>query len=170
MKKDFKCYAFYQGAYLGFGLIALTTVFYIYNSLQLLPTWNMYSVLYIVMLFAYSIYCSAVFYRKTTNKIYVFRQYFTISFLILAVALMCSKIYMYILYNTMDSTLLLEYAEYTYNKHNVDMTHYSFDQWLTVIKGNFKALNQLQEYVFSLIPCTLYSAIISLLMKFNHNS
>ena len=169
MKKDVKYYAFYQGAYLGFGLIMLTTALYMYDSLQLLPKWNMYSILYIVMLFTYSVYFSVVFYRKKLNKTYVFKQYFTVSFLMLAVALMCSKIYVVILYNTIDSNLLLEYAEYTYKTYNIDVMDYSFDQWLTVIKSNFKPLNQFQEYVFSLIPCTLYSAIISLLMKFNYH-
>ena len=169
MKKDFKYYAFLKGTYLGFALIILTTVFYIYDSLQLLPTWNVYSVLYVITLFAYSIYCVCIFCRKKTNSTYIYKQYFTVSFLILAVALFFSKIYIFILYSIVDSNLLLEYADYTYEKHHVEMMNYSCDQWFSVVQGNFKLLNQLQEYVFSLIPCTLYSAIISLLMKFNYN-
>ncbi len=169
MKNDFKYYAFLKGTYLGFGLVLLTTVFYIYDSLQLLPTWNTYSIVYVIVLFAYSIYWVFIFCKKNTHNTYIFKQYFTFSFLILAVALFCSKMYIFVLYNIIDTNLLSEYAEHTYKKHHADIINYSFDQWYSLIQVNFKLLNQLQEYVFSLIPCTLYSAIISLLMKFNNN-
>tara|TARA_B100000427_G_C15452832_1_gene570367 strand:- start:659 stop:1168 length:510 start_codon:yes stop_codon:yes gene_type:complete len=169
MKNDFKYYAFLHGAYLGFGLMILATLFYVYDSVQLLPTWTLYSVIYIIVLFTYSICAVLIFCRKKINSRYIFKQYFTISFLILAVALFFSKMHMFILYNIVDSNLLLDYADYTYSKHQMDIANYSFEQWFSVIKVNFKLLNQLQEYVFSLIPCTLYSAIISLLMKFNYN-
>ena len=72
------------------------------------------------------------------------------------------------LYLILDHNLILEYAYYTYDKHNVVNMDYSFEQWLKFVKQNFTFSMQLQEYVFSLIPCTLYSAIISLLIKMNH--
>ena len=168
MKKDFQYYSFIQGGILGLILLVITTMFYICDSHSLLPAMNIYSICFFTSLFMYSCYALIKFSKQYCVIQYNFKIYFSISFLLLAIALLISRIYIVILYNIIDINLITEYFTYTHQQHNIDLIGYSDDDWLELVQKNFSFLGQLQSYVFSLIPCTLYSAIISLLMKINH--
>ena len=48
---------------------------------------------------------------------------------------------------------------------NVHDGEYLMQDWENTVLAHFTFLKQIQSYVFTLIPCTLYSAIISLLIK-----
>jgi len=168
--RDIQCYSFVHGMFLGLILILLTTIFYVFDSYLILPRLGFYSLLFLFILFIYS-FCAVInFVNKKIMVQYRFKDYFTIIFLILAQALFFSKTYVLVLYLMIDRSLISEYACYTYEQHNVINMGYSFDTWLDLVKQNFKFSMQMQEYVFSLIPCTLYSAIISLLIKINRTS
>ena len=67
--------------------------------------------------------------------------------------------------DTLENSLVEEYIQYTYLKNDIATQGYSFDSWSDVVEGYFSFPKQMQSYIFTLIPCTLYSSIISLLMK-----
>ena len=168
MKHYIQSYSFKHGIYLGSYLILFTTIFYLYNAKLLLPRLGLYSILFVIILLGYSI-CVLLNFSKT-HKLnhYDFKAYFTVCFLILAIALLFSKIYIYILYVICDPNLIKDYSLYIYETNNIVSSGYSLDEWIQLVKNNFHFFKQMQDYVFTLIPCTLCSAIISLLMKINH--
>ena len=103
-------------------------------------------------------------------NVYNFKYYFSICFLVMCTALLCSGIYIYFLYNFIDHDLIIQYANFEYSKCLASsVCNISFEECLEIYQNNyFSIYGQFQAYVFSLIPCTLYSAIISLLMKINY--
>ena len=164
MKKEYSYFVIYHGFILGFVLIAITTFFYIQNSTYLLPGFNLFSTIYLVLLVFFSFFSLRIFVKQHIQHNYNFRTFFSICFLIMLVGTFLSKMYLSLLYN-FDNNLMLEYVDYTYSMQKKINPTYSIQDWENTVSVHFTFFKQIQSYVFTLIPCTLYSAIISLLIK-----
>jgi hypothetical protein len=165
MKKRIKKYAFSQGTYLGLILLLFMNIFYFHNSASIMPGFNTYSILFMLILLIYPIISIYNFHFSKTKNI--FKDYFSTAFIIMFTGLLITTLYSYFLYNWIDGDLINHYVDLQHDKclknPNCDM---SFEESLLLYKNKyFSIAGQLQSYVFALIPCTLYSAIISLLMK-----
>jgi len=162
MEKEILSYSFVYGGFLGLCLVLLTTIFYLFDSTSILPYLNIYSIIFFLFIIVFSFFALLNF--NTSNKLIVFKTYFSISFLILCVALLISRVYFYVLYNLLDPNLIIDYVA-LYSSRFPEHTHHMSINYNDIIKSNFTLGVQLQAYVFSLIPCALYSAIISLFIK-----
>ena len=164
MEKKYNYFVIYHGVILGLFLIAITTFFYIQNSTYLLPGFNLFSIIFLLVLLLFSFFSLRIFVKKHIQHNYHFRTFFSICFLIMLVGTFLSKMYLFLLYN-FDNKLMLEYVDYTYSMQKNLNPEYSVQDWANTVSGHFTFLKQIQSYVFTLIPCTLYAAIISLLIK-----
>ena len=75
-------------------------------------------------------------------------------------------LYTLFLYNIIDPTLILDYAELisslqVYKDPSVDNS----DALYLLYLQNFSLKNQFNAYIFSLMPCGLYSTLVSLFFK-----
>ena len=71
-----------------------------------------------------------------------------------------------VLYNVIDQTLISDYVEFMNTKKDIYLySGHTLESYREMISHSYSVKMQFQSYVFSLIPCTLYSAVISLLMK-----
>ncbi len=170
MKKDIQYYSFIEGCYLGIVLCLLTIIAYFVDTKLLLPTTNLYSVLFLIIQFAYAFYSVKKACLKFDVTIYDFKYYFSICFLLLCVALFLYSVLFYFLYNVFNNNLISAFISFEYSKCiQISSCNMSLDDFYQTYLGDyFSMYGQFQSYVFSLIPCTLYSAIISLLMKIKH--
>ena len=166
MKQIIRNYAFLQGLYLGCFLIFITTIFYMYDENTILPTFNIYSFVFMLILFSYPIIVLKTI--KIPIEHSIFKNYFSICFLIMFFARFLTALYFYILYNFLDSELIIKYVSFQYDSCLIDPDcDQSFEDLLDWFQNNYFTISgQLHSYLFSLIPCTLYSAIISLCMKY----
>ena len=165
MKKRIKKHAFSQGTYLGLFLLLIMNIFYFSNPESIMSGFNTYSILFMLVLLIYPVISIYNFDFPTTENI--FKDYFSTSFIIMLTALLITTFYSYLLYNFIDCDLINQYVDLQYDtcikNPNCNM---SFEESLLMYKNDYFSISgQLQSYVFALIPCTLYSAIISLLMK-----
>ncbi|MAQ31588.1 MAG: hypothetical protein CMD26_02495 [Flavobacteriales bacterium] len=170
MKKDIQYYSFIEGCYLGIVFCLLTIIAYSIDTKLLLPTTNLYSVSFLIAQFSFAFYSVKKSYVKFNVTRYDFKYYFSICFLLLCVALFFSSVLFYFLYNVFNSNLISDFISFEYSKcTQLTSCNMSIDDFYQTYLGDyFSMYGQFQAYVFSLIPCTLYSAIISLLMKIQH--
>ena len=165
MDQEIKKYSFKEGFYLGFTLILIITFFYFLDSKILTTQFNIYSCVFILLLLLFPI-ISIYKYNFTDSKA-IFKNYFSICFLVMCTSLFYVTCYFYLLYNFIDHNLIQEYVETKYLQcfSNPDC-NISFEDYLALYKNDYFSLSgQFNAYVFSLIPCTLYASIISLLIK-----
>ena len=167
MKKEIKIFSLKYGLFLGFILLIVNTSFYLYNSKLLLPAINEYTITCILIVIMYSIYSLFNFKSIFRDLDFSFKTRFSICFLILCIATWIVKMCDFVLYNYINPELISEYAHYMYILQNSEEMGYDYDIWMGMMNNNFTLLNQIQAYVFGLIPCTLYSAIISLCVRNN---
>ena len=166
MQKELRNYAFRNGCYLGVLFIFLTIIFYLFDSNALLPEINMYSVFFYGFLLIFPIYSIKRFKLILSIQQHSFKELFSIGFLILALSLFISMLQTIVLYNVIDQTLISDYVEFMNTKKDIYLySGHTLDSYREMISHSFSVKMQFQSYVFSLIPCTLYSAVISLLMK-----
>jgi hypothetical protein len=165
MNQEVKKYSFFQGIYLGCALILVITFFYFFDSTSIVPQFNIYACVFMFLLLIFPII--SVYKYPFIESGRVFKNYFSICFMVMCIALLFTTCYLYFLYNYIDNNLIQEYVEMQYAQclSNPDCT-ISFEESLTFYKDDYFSMSgQFHSYVFSLIPCTLYSSIISLLIK-----
>tara|TARA_Y100000589_G_scaffold177056_1_gene167863 strand:- start:19492 stop:19974 length:483 start_codon:yes stop_codon:yes gene_type:complete len=156
MDKKIYEHALFNGAKFGFFCICWTSFFYVLNSKNILPQPSFYTVSLLLFMILFSFIVTYIF---KYSSFFSFKTYFSICFLFLAISLIILRVYYFLLYNYFDPHLISEYFEFYIT---------NFDDYIIGDKNNFMKnfsfLKQLQAYVFSLIPCALYSALISLLV------
>jgi len=165
MDQEIKTYSLFKGICLGFTLILTITVFYVFDSKSIIPQLNTYSCVFMFLLLIFPI-ISVYKYPFIASK-HTFKNYFSISFIVMCIGLLFTTFYFYFLYNFIDRNLITEYTETQYVKCLSDPEcNISFKESLKMYKDDYFSISgQFHAYVFSLIPCTLYSSIISLLIK-----
>ena len=167
MDNKIRNYSFINGMFLGLILILIITSHYLYSSESILPLFNSCFYSSLIVLFLYSISALRYVQLSMIEYDFSFKLCFSIVFLILATALFFMSLYYYVLYNFIDKNLLNQYVTYQYDiclrSPDCDM---SFELYFQFYQNkHFSFYGQIQQWIFSLIPCTLYSAIISLFMK-----
>ena len=165
MDNDIKKYSFKEGIYLGSSLILLISIFYCFDSKNIIPQYNIYSIVFMLILLGFPFFSVYKYPYELSNT--VFKSYFSICFLVMSISLLITTIYFYFLYNLIDPSLINQYTEIQYEKCQLhpDCSS-SFEEIFEFYKYDYFSISsQLHSYVFSLIPCTLYSSIISLLIK-----
>ena len=165
MDQEIKKYSLKEGFYLGCTLILIITFFYFLDSTILIPQFNTYSCVFILLLLIFPII--SIYKYNFIDLKPIFKNYFSICFLVMCTSLFCTTSYFYLLYNFIDTNLIQEYAETQYLQcfSNPDCD-ISFEDYFSLYKNDYFSLSgQFNAYVFSLIPCTLYASIISLLIK-----
>ena len=163
MKKENRNYSIIKGIYLGVLLILITIIFYAFDSDKIIPRGSSYSIFCLICLLFYPVFflyrLKPIFFTSKP----IFKVYFSTSFLILSTALFLMTLFSYFLYNFIDTNLIFDYVEYQYNSTKF---HSSFETCLVMYQNEYFSMSgQFQSYIFSLIPCILYSALISLLIK-----
>lgn len=149
-----------QGLFLSLFLIVLTLVFYFF-----LPEF-----LHKGVSFPIIFYCLLFFYPPLVIKLLlpaltIYKQVFSIAFLILFVALFFYMIFTLLLYNVINQNLITDFVDskMTYMLNN-EVDDSSKELVYDSLMNNFSIKSQFNSYIFSLIPCVLYSSLISLLL------
>ena len=130
-----------------------------------MPILNIYSFIFMFLLLIFPIIVIHRFPVKNHEN--TFKNYFSICFIVMCVALFISTSYLYLLYSYIDQDLIDQYVKIQYEKCiSNPKCNISFEESSHLYKNHYFSISgQFQSYVFSLIPCTLYSSIISLLIK-----
>ena len=167
MEIKIRNYSFFRGVLLGFIIVLMTTIIYVYSPALHLSKTNstFYLTLFTLVLCPIMILKYMQFHM--TQYAYSFKLCFSIIFLIIATALLLIYLYYYIVYNFVAIDLFNELICYQYEmclaSSDCDM---SLEAYMQFYKDKyFSFYGQIQQWIFSLIPCTLYSAIICLFMK-----
>ena len=167
MLLEYRKLSFFSGVILSFLLCLITIGFYLFEPNRLHETF-FYPVVFYCFLFLFPIF---VVKKKIKIKNSVFKDYFSIIFLILSIAIFGHMLFTLLLYNVIDQQLITHFVD-------IKMTDYinlinqgeilgsdSENQIYNSLLVNFSVKSQFNSYIFSLIPCVLYSALISLLFK-----
>ena len=166
MLSSVKKYSVVCGFILSCILILMSLIFYLADPSSLNKS-NLYKLLFYLFILIFPLAFTLNKYSHFDN----FKSYFTILFLSQAIAIFFHMIFVLIIYKLIDGNLFEEYVNI--NAENLSNSkdnffpnnfHHSKDYRQGLIDSfNFK--NQLNSYIFSLLPCIVYSALISLLLK-----
>ena len=184
MQKDTIRFSIYCGLVLASLLVFVTTFIYAYNSDLMLFSFgvlkpllwvgsvlNLYAIIWYVVILCFPLICLLKFIVTNYSKVYVFKDYFSIIFLILCVSLFIYTIYTVGFYIFIDNNLMINNNNYiimSLGESSIDSS-----QLYDIFMNAFTLKSQIQLYVFALIPCIIYSTIISLLVSLfrkKHNS
>jgi hypothetical protein len=176
MQKDTIRFSIYCGLILASLLVFITTFVYAYDSDLMLFSFgllkpllwvggvlNLYAVIWYVVIFFFPIICLLKFISINYIGVYVFKDYFSIIFLILCTSLFIYTIYTVGFYILIDNSLMINNDNYiimSLGENSIDSSPL-YDIFLNA----FTLKSQIQLYVFALIPCILYSTIISLFVS-----
>ena len=164
MKKKILYFSCKSGILLGFLLALITFFFFNYDAYQLMPHYNVYYVCFYITFLIFPIIISFLF-LKQHQKI-GFKDLFSIIFLILCNSIFIHTIFTWLLYNLIEPNLIIQYADYMLDKiSSSQIESIDLDNVYSNLLSSFSLTNQLHSYVFFLIPCILYSTILSLFMK-----
>ena len=167
MLLEHRKFGFFNGILLSVLLCLITFCFYLFDSDKLHETLIYPTFFYCVLL----LFPIIILKKKYSIEKHFFRDCFSIVFLIQSIALFGFMIFTLLLYNVVDNQLIAHFVD-------VKMTDYS--NIVNQVEGldtnlesnfhdsllmNFSIKSQFNSYIFSLIPCVLYAALISLLFK-----
>ena len=110
MKKKILYFSLYSGAVLGFLLSLITFFFYYYDSCQLIPQLNSYYLCFYVTTLIFPILICYLFFSK--QKEFLFRELFSVIFLILSTSILIHTLFTWFLYNLIEPNLIIQYADY----------------------------------------------------------
>ena len=150
-----KKYALYNGFLLGLILCFLTLFFYFLYPKILFETTS-HSAIFIAIFLFFPLLMTF----KKNDIIYTFKEYFSIVFLVLSVSSLMYSLFTIILYNILENNVVGIYG--LLPSVFFDLKLDNDNQYFI---HSFTLLSQLNSYVFWLIPCILYSALISLWKK-----
>ena len=166
MLNSVKKYSVVCGFVLSCILILTSIIFYLVDPSNLNKN-NSYKLFFYLFIMIFPLVFALNKYSHFDN----FKSYFTILFLSQAISIFFHMIFVFIIYRLIDENLFEEYVNinaenFSDSKDNFfsNNLHYNKDYRQDLIDSfNFK--NQLNSYIFSLLPCIVYSALISLLLK-----
>ncbi len=150
-----KKYALYNGFLLGLILCILTLFFYFLYPKILFETTS-YSTIFIFIFLLFPI----LMIFKNFDIIYTFKEYFSIVFVVLSVSSLIYSFFIILLYNILENNVVGIYGLLPSVFFDLKL-----DDDSNYFIHSFTILSQLNSYVFWLMPCILYSALISLFKK-----
>tara|TARA_B100000287_G_C20288111_1_gene644798 strand:+ start:150 stop:662 length:513 start_codon:yes stop_codon:yes gene_type:complete len=167
MLLEYRKLSFIGGVILSFLLSFITTLFYLFDSDKLHETLFYPGFFYCILL----LFPIIVLIQKIKTKNYIFKDIFSIVFLMLSVALLGHMLFTLLLYNIIDKHLVVHFIDVKMTEY-VNLIHQGGvlspdleNDIYNSLLVNFSIKSQFNSYIFSLIPCVLYSALISLLFK-----
>ena len=95
--------------------------------------------------------------------LFKFKDVFSVIFLGFASATFLYSLFTWVLYALIDSSVIDVYVDVMMEKVNQNRDIYPKEMNKDYFAQNFEFMNQLNAYVFFLIPCVLYSALIALI-------
>ncbi|MBF25992.1 MAG: hypothetical protein CMP49_05725 [Flavobacteriales bacterium] len=150
-----KKYALIHGFFLGILLCILTVICYFFYPDMLFNS-TYHSTIFVVIFLMFPVLMLFINY----NNSFTYKEYFSIVFLVLSVASLLYSCFTFLLYNNLANNIVGVYGllpsaffDFNNNYNNQYFLH------------SFSIKSQLNSYVFWLIPCVLYSALISLLKQ-----
>ena len=159
MLKIYRNYALIKGVYLGALLCFFTLFFYFFDQSILFSKSHSISLLCVIVLFPlYVLY-------DVPSPLYRFKDIFSVIFLTLASASFLYVICTFILYNFINLNHKIHGLTGLIFAVDLDAFVFGNQEFSHDWVHQFSFTAQFNSYIFWLMPCTLYSALISLLMK-----
>jgi len=149
-------YAVKMGAFLGVSLFFVTLFLYFFSKYILFET-RCHSVIFLAIVLIYTVYLL----MQQNVGLSTFKEFFSVIFLFLVSAYFIYALFTYFLYDLSDLDVIGVYGLLPAVQLSSDILDLNNNEGL----HDFSLKSQLNSYIFSLIPCTLYAALISLLMK-----
>lgn len=167
MLLEYRKLSLISGLILSFLLCIITICFYLLDSNKLHET-LFYPVFFYCVLLLFPL---IVLKQKINIQISTFKDCFSVIFLILSVALLGHMLFTLLLYNVIDQHLVTHFVDvkmrdyiHIVNQGKVLDAELENDIYNSLLI-NFSIKSQFNSYIFALIPCVLYAALISLLIK-----
>ena len=161
MLLEHRNYAFINGLLLGL-IYSCVTIFLYFLDVNMLFSGLFYPLFFWFFFLLFPIYVI----RKSSIVLSTFKEIFSIVFLLFVVATFIYSSFTWVLYNLIDPSIINLYVDIMLeNISNQPLNNYPQELNESLFIHNFSFRNQLNAYIFFLIPCVLYSFIISLIMK-----
>ena len=167
MLLEYRKLSFGSGVVLSFLLCFITMLVYLFDSDKLHET-LFYPVVFYCVLLSFPVF---VLKQQIKSKISIFKDCFSIIFLMLSIALLGHMLFTLLLYNVIDQHLVTHFIDVKMTEYiniinkgkilDADLENDIYNSLLI----NFSIKSQFNSYIFALIPCVLYAALISLLFK-----
>ena len=155
MSVEYRNYAFNRGIVMGFALCLITIFFYFFDY-NLLFQGRIHAVSFFIV---FSLFPILIVLQKTISMS-TFKDYFSVLFLILATSSLVYTFFTYLLFNSLSENVV---GVYGLLPSLLILPEDGLELGFPV--NDFSIFSQLNSYIFWLMPCTLFSSIISLLMK-----
>ena len=156
-------FAINNGILLG-SIYCLMTLGIYFIDVNLLFSGIVFPFLFWFFFFLFPIY---VLIRNKLNLI-SFKDFFSVLFLVFVIGNLLYSLFSWFLYNILDPNLIILYGDVMLeNMLRDSVTILQNEQELSsqYFAQNFSIKSQINAYVFFLIPCAIYSFLISFLMK-----
>ena len=160
MVLEHRKYAIKNGLFFGLGYVIISLLFYFFDK-TLLYAGNTYSICFWALFLLFPIYLI----KNNNFELSNFKDFFSIIFLSFALAMFILLVFKWVLHNIIDPGLTDVYVNIMIEKVNQNPELAVNDMDEEYFANNFELKNQINAYVFFLIPCALYSAIISLIIS-----
>ena len=151
-------FALRNGFLLGLLYCFVVVLFYFLNLEMLFSGWG-FSVVFWILFLVFPIYLLQT-HELGLSK---FKDVFSVIFLGFVSATLVYSLFTWVLYTLIDPSVLQIYVELMMEKVNQNPSLYPKEMNEDYFVANFEFKNQLNAYVFFLIPCVLYSALIALI-------
>jgi hypothetical protein len=167
MLLEYRKLSLISGVILSCLLCLITICFYLLDADKLHETLFYPALFYCVLL----LFPVIVLKQKIKNRISIFKDFFSIIFLMLSTALLGHMFFTLLLYNVIDQNLVTHFVDikmtdYINIVHQGEVLDTELENNIyNSLRANFSIKNQFNSYIFALIPCVLYAALISLLFK-----
>ena len=166
MSNSVKKYSLLCGLILSCTLIITSLIFYLVDPSSLNNSKSYKFLFYLFLLFF-----PILFTLNKYSHFSSFKSHFTILFLSQAISIFFHMIFVFTIYKLIDVNLFEEFVNIN-SKNLLELKadfplNNSFDSkdYRQEFIDSFNLKNQINSYIFSLLPCIVYSALISLLLK-----
>ena len=151
-------FALRNGFLLGLLYCFVVVLFYFFNLEMLFSGWG-FSVVFWILFLVFAIYLL----QTHELGLFKFKDVFSVVFLGFVSATFVYSLFTWVLYTLIDPSVIQIYVELMMEKVNQNPSLYPKEMNEDYFVANFEFKNQLNAYVFFLIPCVLYSALIALI-------
>ncbi|MAQ69506.1 MAG: hypothetical protein CMD23_00220 [Flavobacteriales bacterium] len=153
-------FALQNGFLLGLLYCLVVLLFYFFNLEMLFSGWG-FSLVFWGLFLLFPIYL-----LKTSEFVlHKFKDVFSVIFLGFVTATFLYSLFTWLLYSVVDPSVMQMYVELMLEKVNQNPDLYPKEMNEDYFMANFEFKNQINAYVFFLIPCVLYSALVALIVS-----
>jgi hypothetical protein len=151
-------FALQSGFLLGLLYCLVVLLFYFFNLEMLFSGWG-FSLVFWLLFLLFPIYL-----LKTSELVlFKFKDVFSVIFLGFVSATFLYSLFTWLLYSVVDPSVIQIYVELMMEEVHQNPDLYPKEMNEDYFIANFEFKNQINAYVFFLIPCVLYSALVALI-------